>query len=139
VGRPRGVIHSVARLELSDGDWIEVRRALTVGEERDLVALAVRGFRPDGTAELDTKKLWFLAAATYLVGWSLADVNTGLPIPWITSASIEKRVDVLRALDADTMREIDEAITKHREGLAADPNTSGGGSGSGQTSPSAAA
>ena len=138
MGRPRGVRHDVVRLDLSDGDWIDVRRVLTVGEERDLVSLAVRGYRPDGTADLDTKLLSFLAAATYITGWSLVGMD-GLALPWMVNAKVQQRVDVLRTLDVDTMREIDEALARHREAVAADPNGSGGGSGGSKTSPLPAA
>jgi hypothetical protein len=136
--RARGVKFEVVRLELSDGDWIDVRRVLTVGEDRDLVSLAVRGYRPDGTADLDTKLLSFLAAATYITGWSLVGVD-GLPIPWVVNASVTKRVEVLRTLDSATMREIDEAIDAHRMREATAKNAHSGDSGTGTTSPSAAA
>lgn len=138
MGRPRGVRHDVVRLDLSDGDWIDVRRVLTVGEERDLVSLAVRGYRADGTAELDVKLLSFLAAATYITAWSLVGMD-GLPLPWVGNAKVQQRVDVLRGLDTATMLEIDAAITAHRDAVANDPNGSGGGTGTGKTSPSAAA
>lgn len=140
MGRPRGVrlLDNVARLELSDGDWIEVKRVLTVGEERDLVSLAVRGYRPDGTADLDTRLLSFLSAATYITAWSLVGMD-GMPIPWISNASIPKRVDVLRTLDTATMAEIDAAIAAHRNAEEASKNAPGGASGTDKTSPSVAA
>jgi hypothetical protein len=97
---------------------VDVRRVLTVGEERDLVSLAVKGYRPDGTADLDTRMLSFLAAATYIVAWSLQDINTGAPIPWIANTKVQQRVDVLRALDGPTMAEIDAALQRHREAQA---------------------
>lgn len=138
MGRPRGVKHDTVRLDLSDGDWIEVRRVLTVGEERDLVSLAVRGYRPDGTADLDTKLLSFLAAATYITAWSLVGME-GLPLPWVSNANVTKRVEVLRTLDTATMREIDEALEAHRVREAAPKNAESGGSGTGTTLPSAVA
>ena len=138
MGRPRGVRHDSVRLDLSDGDWIEVRRVLTVGEERDLISLAVRGYRVDGTADLDTKLLSFLAAATYITGWSLVGMD-GMALPWVMNAKVNQRVDVLRALDTATMAEIDVAIQAHREAVANDPHGSGGGSGESKTSSSAAA
>ncbi len=133
MGRPRGVRQDTVRLDLSDGDWIEVRRVLTVGEERDLVSLAVRGYRPDGTADLDTRLLSFLAAATYLTGWSLCNLD-GMPIPWVGNAKVQQRVDVLRGLDSATMAEIDEALAKHREAQADPKASASGGSGTRTTS-----
>ena len=138
MGRPRGVRHDTVRLDLSDGDWIEVRRVLTVGEERDLVSLAVRGYRPDGTADLDTKMLSFLGAATYITAWSLMGVD-GMPIPWMTNAPMGKRVEMLRTLDSPTMSEIDEALAAHRVAEATAKNADSGGSGTSTTSPSAVA
>lgn len=138
MGRPRGVKADTVKLDLSDGDWIEVKRTLTVGEERDLVSLAVRGYRPDGTADLDTRLLSFLSAATYLKAWSLIGMD-GMPIPWMPGASVTARVDVLRTLDTATMTEIDAAISAHREAVATAKNAHSGGTGTDQTSPSAAA
>ena len=138
MGRPRGVRHDVVRLDLSDGDWIDVRRVLTVGEERDLVSLAVRGYRPDGTADLDTRLLSFLAAATYITGWSLVNLD-GLAMPWMVNAKVQQRVDVLRELDGATMAEIDEAIARHRAGVAEEKNAPSGGDGTQLTLPSAVA
>ena len=138
MGRPRGVRLDTVRLDLSDGDWVEVRRILTVGEERDLVSLAVRGYRPDGTADLDTKMLSFLSAATYITGWSLMNMD-GAPIPWMRNATMAQRVDVLRALDSATMGEIDDAIAAHRQAEVTAKNARSGDSGTSTTSPSAVA
>jgi hypothetical protein len=82
--------------------------------------------------------LSFLAAATYITGWSLVGMD-GMALPWMTNAKINQRVDVLRSLDTGTMGEIDAAIAAHREAVATDPNGSGGGSGESKTSSSVAA
>ena len=137
MGRPRGVRHDSVRLDLSDGDWIDVRRVLTVGEERAMHSLTV-SYRADGTADLDPIGT-FAPAASYITGWSFVSADNGLPIPWMVNAKLKARCEVLSTLDPATMDEIDAAIRAHREAVANDPNGSGGGTGTGKTLPSAAA
>lgn len=110
----RGVRPGQDRLQLSEGDWIDVKRKLTVGESRDIAYLGMeRVVTEEGMAARPSPSLPFMAAATYILAWSLLDYD-GQPIPWPAEGSLDDRVDVLRTLDVDTMNEIDEALTKHR-------------------------
>lgn len=137
MGRIRGIRRESVRLSLSEGDWIEVRKQLTVGEERDLFSLAVRGYRADGSIDIDAHRMGFLKGAIYITAWSF--VGPDGPIAWPLNATIEQKCEILRGLDIETMQEIETAIDGHRQSQARDPNGSSGGSGTGSTSPSAVA
>lgn len=133
----RGVKSETVRLPLSEGDWIDIKRVLTVGEERDILARSVREVKPDGSYKLDDQAFSFTAAAIYIVGWSFLGLD-GQPIPWPVHRPLDKRVEVLRTLDGDSIREIEEALAAHREALEQEKNASGGETGSAPISPSAA-
>jgi len=137
MGRPRGVKRDTVRLDLSDGDWIDVRCELTVGEER-VMNLSGITFRADGTAEINALGS-FITAATYITAWSLVSAENGLPIPWLINTNIKQRAEVLSVLDKATMGEIDAAIAAHQAAVVNDPNATGGGTGTGKISSSAAA
>lgn len=114
MGKLRGVRQEQDRLNLSEGDFIDVKRHLTVGESRDIAYLGMeRIITEDGLEARPKPTLPFMAAATYILGWSLVDYD-GQPIPWPVEEPIDARVAVLRSLDAETMNEIDEALNKHR-------------------------
>lgn len=133
----RGVRAETVRLPLSEGDWIEVKKRLTVGEERDLLSLAIRGYRPDGSIDIDAHRLAFLKGAIYIRAWSL--IGPDGAIVWPVNVSIDKKVEILRSLDSDTLVEIEAAIDAHRAAVETDPNGGSGESGTDKTSPSAAA
>lgn len=138
--RPRGVRYDVVRLDLSEGDWIDVKKTLTVGEERDIASLAVRGYARDGKVDIDAGKLSFLTAAHYLVNWSFLNLQ-GQAIVWPGNVSIDKKIDVLRTLDAPTMREIEAALEAHRMATQAaeeERKNGEGATGSGSSSASVA-
>jgi hypothetical protein len=121
MGRNRGVDKSLTdTLPLSEGDWIVVRRSLTVGEERTIARLSAKSYeRVDGgggegrfRVEYDFLRQGVARAATYIQSWSLLGAN-GLAIPWLVNLPLEKRMAILEDLDPDTQTEIEEAITKH--------------------------
>jgi len=132
----RGVKPETVRLELSDGDWVDIKRVLTVGEESDIAFKAMKTIRTaDSAAEIDGALMRFLMAATYVQGWSLLDYD-GQPIKWPVSKPLDDRVAVLRALDRESMEELEAAIAAHRESL--EKNAPSGETAPAAASPSAA-
>jgi hypothetical protein len=122
MSRNRGVNpNDVVTLQLPDeGDWIEVRRRLTSGEERMIQRLTAKGYQrsdSDGgdsqiRVDLDVTKFASVRAAQYLTNWNLRNYK-GEPIPLPANFSLEKRAAIIESLDEDTVREIDEVITAH--------------------------
>jgi hypothetical protein len=104
-------------VDLSDGDWIEIKERLTYGEERRLAGGAMH--RVSGTDEknagvdLDFELFSLRKMETWLADWSFIGKN-GKQIPVSRSA--------IATLDSATAREIDEAITAHAELVEAESN-----------------
>jgi hypothetical protein len=127
----------VERLPLSDGDWVEVKRDLTVGEEKDISLLAMRELsQQDGNVKfsLDYQLLPFAKAVIYLVGWSFHNAKGPVKL----EEDQRKRLAQLRALDGDTWDEIDAAMQRHEEAVDAQKKSSSGTSVTETSSASAA-
>jgi len=108
--RTRLVAPAIERLTLSEGDWIEIKRELTVGEEREMY-IATRRPRPADpgdpvTYDYDPALLPRARAEAYLLRWSLVDA---------AGAPLELSRDVLDRLEPDTFQELSDTIEKHRE------------------------
>jgi hypothetical protein len=109
MGRNRFVTPEIVRIPLSDGDWIEVKKRLSVGESRQATTSFIGRFHGDGSRTPNPEMLgmgWILA---YLVRWSFRDGND-LPVG--------VSLDALKALDLDTYAEIEKAIEAHEERVA---------------------
>jgi hypothetical protein len=107
--RLRFVTPEIVRLPLSEGDWIEVKKRLTVGEARQATTSFIGKFNGDGSRTPNLETLGMGNVLAYLVRWSFRDAND-LPV----SVSL----DALKALDMDTYREIDDAIEAHEARVA---------------------
>jgi hypothetical protein len=105
----RFVSPETVRINLSDGQWIDVKKTLTAGEEK---AYRSAGFkrvsqRQDDNAnevDIDWQAMAFARVDTYLVEWS-AKKPDGKDMPLTKSA--------IRNLDAESFKEIDDAIVAH--------------------------
>lgn len=105
MGRCRFVQPDVVRLSLSDGDFIDVKRELNVGEQRRVFAKMVRdGVHVGEQAVLDPERVGMTRVQEYLVDWSFVDAD-GKPTPVSESA--------IQSLDGDTFREIVAALDTH--------------------------
>lgn len=103
---------STVRLELSDGDWIEIKERLSYGEQQRLAGAALGKMTPGADAEIGLN--WAMynieRLSLWIVDWSfnLADGK---------DAPLNKQT--IAALDPATVEEIDAAITAHIEHLEA--------------------
>lgn len=114
------------RLDLSGGDWIEVKRELSYGDMQT-VASKTRG---DFTAGA----LYMVAGA--LLDWSFTDAQ-GKRVPIETDA---QKLAALKALTSTDFAEVEDAISKHYDKGAAEKKAKAprGTRKSGRTSASAA-
>lgn len=110
---------ATVRCELSDGDWIEIKEMLTVGDQKRIEASGLKRFNPQENNNLtvDFAEFSFARTAAYLVDWSLRGADDK-PVP-VSRAAIE-------ALAPETYQEIEEAITAHVEARAASKKTRAG-------------
>jgi hypothetical protein len=114
MARNRFAVAEIDRLPLSEGDFIEVKRQLTVGEEKDVSLLAMREIsQEDGTVKFrgDYQLMPFAKAVIYLVSWSFHNANGPVKL----EDDQKKRLSQLRALDSATWDEIEKAISEHEE------------------------
>lgn len=118
MARNRFPAPAVERLPVSEGDWIEVKRELTVGEEKDTTLLAMREIsQDDGQIKFrpDYQLMPFARAVIYLVGWSFHNAKGPVKL----EDDQKKRLAQLRALDSESWQEIDTAIAEHEEKTSA--------------------
>ena len=102
----RFVAPETVRIELSDGAWIDIKKALTAGEEKSYRSAGFRRVsQQDGTGrnevDVDWTAMAFARVEAYLLDWS-AKKPDGKDMPVSRSA--------IRALSQESFDEIDEAI-----------------------------
>lgn len=103
----------VVRLPLSDGDWLEVKKYLTAGEQR---AIFRRMMRDGITGEqIDSVRVGWSKMIGYLLDWSIKDFD-GKPVP-IAGKSEEEIGAALDALDVPSFREILQAVEAHEDAM----------------------
>jgi len=130
------------RIDISDGDWLLVRKHLTAGEERDAQARVIKAgtMKSGEKPELDLEHLGIAQAVSYLIDWSITDAE-GQPIrirdqpyAFVAAALRNQTPESLREI-LDAIQAHDEAMTKEREHQK---KLQGGGSAPSPTSTSVA-
>ena len=106
------------RLSLDDGEFITIKKRLNHGEREDMFAIMSPHVTPGETALLDRRVFRTAKVAAYLIGWSLT--NEGTPVEYSPDLPYQARVDILRALDADTFNAIYAAINTHEDAMDAE-------------------
>ncbi len=135
--RNRFVKPETINIEISDGDTIEIKRELTVGERKRMLAQSLKkvGGKLGGQGveyELDPILHSFATVETYMVGWSFAeDVlgNDGKPMmenDKPVTKPVELTPEAIQNLDEATFNEIAEAIDKHIVKLDEEKKATGG-------------
>ena len=114
MGRNRFVTLETVRLDLSDDDWIEVKKQLSYREEQQLAGaglskVAVSTINPDAEeveVGMDMAAHNICRLSLWIVDWSFCGEN-------------DKRIgisaDAIGMLAPSTVREIDRALTAHIE------------------------
>ena len=113
----RFVQPEVEHIDLSDGDWIEIRKRLNVGEIRKMQLGGVKMKSAVGESEeskqgsgmeivADLEQFGIAKVAAYLLDWNLVDKNDKT-MPYTEEA--------LKNLDESSYKEIEGAINKHTE------------------------
>lgn len=115
--RLRFVRPDVDRIDLSDGDWIEVKRRLNVGERRGIISSAAKGgVSSDGQrVHIDANEMAFARVATWLLDWSFVGLD---------DKPMKLSLSAIRNLDPDTFGEIETALDAHEEAQDAAKNSS---------------
>jgi hypothetical protein len=111
MARSRFVSPEEVRLNLSDGDFITIKKRLNTGEQRAVFARMARDIIPGDKIALKPEEVGKAKIAEFLLGWSFVD-DDGRPVPFSPQA--------IDNLDPDTYREIREAIEAHEERVEAE-------------------
>jgi len=124
------------RLQLGDGEWIDVKDRLTHGEREEMMAVISPFSNPGERIQMQRKEIRTALVNTYLLGWSLT--RGGKPVPMSPDLPYNVRVATIRSLSADAFDVIHAAINTHADTMrqADAKNTQGGEAESSATSPS---
>jgi hypothetical protein len=126
------------KIDISQGDWLLVKKHLTAGEKRGLLGRMMGlGVRAD---QLDPTRVGLAKITTYLLDWSFDDMKgERLVIADQPLAVVEAALD---AIDPESFTEVLKAIEAHDAAMekarAEEKNVQGGGSESSAISASAA-
>lgn len=109
-------------LQISNGDWLLVKKNLNTGERRRVFARQVKSMNVGERIAIDPIQVGRALVIEYLLDWSL----TGLPdkdgiesvIP-IQGKSADEIGEILDQLDPDSFTEIREAIEAHEAEMEA--------------------
>ena len=111
MGRVRFVQPVSVRLDLSDGDWIEVKKRITFGEQQYIATSGVvRRQTMASGIDIDWAAFAVARIVTWLTDWNFLDGN-GKSVP-ITQ-------DAVNTLEPETVDEITKALDAHVEELEA--------------------
>ena len=105
MGKCRFVKPEIVRIDLSDGDWIEVKKRLSVGEERQAFQAIVGEVNLSGWRKPNVEMIGMAEILAYLVDWSFKDAQ---------DKPVKISIDALKALDPDSYLELEKAIETHR-------------------------
>jgi len=96
----------VVRLELSGGDFLDVKRELNYGEQRKMQTAGLKRDGVDYVRDLEREEIVVILA--YVLGWSFVDF-AGAPLPFseatITGLGFDKVREIVRALNAHVTAE----------------------------------
>jgi hypothetical protein len=107
----RFVRPETAKLDISNGDWLLVKRRLTAGEERHAFARILRQTPFGEKMALDFEQTGLAKMVAFLLDWSLVD-DTGAVVP-IRDQPPSTVEAALLNLDPRSFAEIHDAITRH--------------------------
>jgi hypothetical protein len=103
------------RLDLGDGDWLLVKKRLTVGEQRRAMAMLVSEVRGDGRITPNFEMVGKANVLSYLVDWSLMLNDRRVAID-----DEAKKAAAVNNLSPEAFDVIAKAIDAHIESMEAE-------------------
>lgn len=102
------------KIEISQGDWLLVKKYLTAGEQRAIFRRMMReGMTGD---QIDSVRVGWSKIIGYLLDWSFEDAD-GKPVV-IAGKSDDEIGAALDALDVESFKEVLKAIEAHESAMA---------------------
>jgi hypothetical protein len=116
MGTSRFVRPETCILNISNDDWLLVKRRLTAGEQRArFTRMYLAGV--DGTRHVDPMNVGMATVTAYLLDWSLTDED-GKQVA-IKGKPIQELAAVIDGLDHESFSEIRTAIEVHEKAIEA--------------------
>lgn len=109
------VAPETVRLDLPEGEWIEVKKELTKGERDKINAMLIKEVRQDGRMTPDFEMMSKAEVLGYLVDWSLKNGDEKIPVE--TDAD---RLSAINNMTEDGFDYISKAVKTHVEKLEAE-------------------
>ncbi len=103
------------QVALPGGQWMVLKKRLTIGEQRAAFALLVKEYRGDGSIVQNPETVGMTSVVAYLVDWSLT--SNGKPVPVETDG---QKLAAVRSLDVEAFRVIQAAVDEHVNAMAGD-------------------
>lgn len=120
--RSRVVRPESTTLQISNGDWLLVKKRLNAGDSRGQFARLIHNVAPGEMPTLDTVNVGLTRILAYLLEWSLVDPQ-GNVLPLrnaIGELSPETMTASLNVIDPESFGEISKAIEAHEEAMQAE-------------------
>lgn len=111
MARNRFVQPDTVRIDLSDGDYIIIKKELNAGEQRRVFSDFVKEARSGEAFQLDPEKVGLTKILGYLIAWSFVDAD-GKPV--------EVSEGAVKSLDMASFREVKDAIDAHDDQVEKD-------------------
>jgi len=112
----RFVIPETIKLEISQGDWLLVKRRLTAGEERHAFARILKPTTIGEKLALDLERTGLQKIVAYLLDWSLEDHQGRIVAVRDQPADVVERA--ILDLEPSSFQEIHAAIVAHETAQA---------------------
>jgi hypothetical protein len=106
------------RIELPGDNWMLVRKFLTAGEERDIMAHMMKRMVAGQAAEMDPRQIQVAQCVVYLIDWSITDVAGRLVV--IREQPYDIVAAALNNMDSAAFEIIRIAIDAHAKAMAAE-------------------
>lgn len=129
------------KLDLSQGDWLIVKKRLTAGEQRRIFDRMVKQMNIGEKVQIDPMQVGHSQVLEYLIDWGTFTDSAGKPLV-IRGKSADEVGRILNDLPQDDYAEIVAAIDQHVKAMEAEreaaKNETDGGLESSATLPSVA-
>lgn len=111
----RMVRPETVKLEISEGDWLLVKKKLTAGEQRRMFMRQMKTMVAGEKVELNPRQVGLSQMVEYLVDWSITD-SDDKPVV-IRDQSSEFVESAIEMLDMESFNEILKAIQDHEAAM----------------------
>jgi len=124
------------RIELPGGQWLLVKKYLTAGEEREVMAHMLKRVIAGQAMELDPRHIQVAQCIAYLIDWSIPDA-AGHPVV-IRDRPYDVVAAALNNMQSAAFQIIREAIEAHAAAMAAELEYEKNAAGASAPSPTSA-